>query len=79
MRQYTTWCAPRYGSEVILYPHCHARLAASVSFLADESSNFIHPTYYGGYAMTDLYGMLESDSLVIEKYDLLFEWETLSR
>jgi hypothetical protein len=78
MRQYTTWCAPCYGSKVILYPHCHARLAASVSFLAEESSNFIHPTYYGEYVMTDLYGMLESDSLVIEKYDPLFEWEMLS-
>jgi quinol monooxygenase YgiN len=35
--------------------------------------------YYGEYVMTDLYGMLESNSPVIEIYDPLFERETLRR
>jgi len=29
--------------------------------------------YYGEYVMTNLYGMLESDSPTIEMYDPLFE------
>ncbi len=34
--------------------------------------------FYGEYVMTDLYDMLESDNLVIERYDPLFEEETHS-
>ena len=42
---------------------------------ADQAAADAHEgsAYYGEYVMTNLYGMLESDSLTIQIYELLFE------
>jgi quinol monooxygenase YgiN len=42
---------------------------------ADQGAAVAHEgsAYYGEYVMTNLYGMLESDSLAIEIYEPVFE------
>lgn len=42
---------------------------------ADQAAADAHEssTYYGKYVMTNLYGMLESDSLTMKIYEPLFE------